>query len=56
MMEHQLSDSEITFKFSNKTDSGLTIGYVVELESDGDWTATLMKVHYLLQVDLVKLY
>ena len=27
-------DSEIAFKFSNKTDSGLTIGYVVELESD----------------------
>ena len=28
------TDSEIAFKFSNKTDSGLTIGYVVELESD----------------------
>ena len=28
------TDSEIHFKFSNKTDSGLTIGYVVELESD----------------------
>ena len=28
-------DSEVTFKFSNKTDSGLTIGYVVEMESDG---------------------
>ena len=28
------SDSEIAFKFSNKTDSGLTIGYTVELESD----------------------
>jgi hypothetical protein len=27
-------DSEIAFKFSNKTDSGLTIGYTVELESD----------------------
>jgi len=27
-------DSEIAFKFSNTTDSGLTIGYTVELESD----------------------
>jgi hypothetical protein len=27
-------DSEIAFKFSNKTDSGLTVGYTVELESD----------------------
>ena len=27
-------DSEIAFKFTNKTDSGLTIGYTVELESD----------------------
>jgi len=26
--------SEIAFKFSNKTDSGLTIGYVVEMDSD----------------------
>jgi len=29
-----VSDSEVAFKFSNKTDSGLTIGYTVELESD----------------------
>jgi len=28
------TDSEIAFKFSNKTDSGLTVGWVVELESD----------------------
>ena len=28
------SDSEIKFSFTNKTDSGLTVGYVVELESD----------------------
>jgi hypothetical protein len=28
------NDSEITFKFSNKTDSGLTIGMVTELQSD----------------------
>jgi len=28
------TDSEVAFKFSNKTDSGLTIGWVVELESD----------------------
>ena len=28
------TDGEIAFKFSNKTDSGLTIGYVVEVESD----------------------
>jgi len=27
-------DSEIKFSFTNKTDSGLTIGYVAELESD----------------------
>jgi outer membrane protein OmpU len=27
-------DSEIAFKFTNKTDSGLSIGYTVELESD----------------------
>ena len=27
-------DSEIAFNFSNKTDSGLTISYVVEMESD----------------------
>jgi len=27
--------SEIHFKFSNKTDSGLTVGYVVEMNSDG---------------------
>ena len=27
-------DSEIAFKFSNKTDSGLTISYTVEMESD----------------------
>jgi len=33
------SDSEIKFSFSNKTDSGLTIGYVVELQSDGGNTA-----------------
>jgi len=35
-----VADSEIAFKFSNKTDSGLSIGYVVELEADGDGTAT----------------
>jgi hypothetical protein len=28
------SDSEITFKFSNKTDSGLTVGMVTEFETD----------------------
>ena len=28
------TDSEIAFKFSNKTDSGLDIGWVVELETD----------------------
>jgi hypothetical protein len=33
------TDSEIHFKFSNKTDSGLTIGYVVEMLSDGANTA-----------------
>ena len=31
--------SEILFKFTNKTDSGLNIGYVVELESDDTDTA-----------------
>ena len=34
-----VTDSEIHFKFSNKTDSGLTIGYVVEMLSDGGNTA-----------------
>jgi len=29
------SDSEITFNFSNKTDSGLTIGMTTEMTSDG---------------------
>ena len=33
------NDSEIAFKFSNKTDSGLTIGMVTELESDDGDTA-----------------
>ena len=33
------TDSEVHFKFSNKTDSGLTIGYVVEMLSDGGDTA-----------------
>ena len=28
------TDSEITFKFSNKTDSGLTLGMVTELTTD----------------------
>jgi hypothetical protein len=32
-------DSEIKFSFSNKTDSGLTIGYVVEMFSDSGDTA-----------------
>jgi outer membrane protein OmpU len=38
------SDSEIAFKFSNKTDSGLTIGYTVELESDEGTVATTYSV------------
>jgi len=33
------TDGEIKFSFTNKTDSGLTIGYVVELESDDANTA-----------------
>jgi len=33
------ADSEIHFKFANKTDSGLTIGYVVEMFSDSGDTA-----------------
>jgi hypothetical protein len=33
------SDSEIKFSFSNKTDSGLTIGMATELYSDGGDTA-----------------
>ena len=33
------TDSEITFAFTNKTDSGLTIGYIVELGSDDTDTA-----------------
>ena len=35
------SDSEIAFKFTNKTDSGLTITAVSELEADGDGTSTM---------------
>jgi len=35
------TDSEIAFNFSNKTDSGLTIGYTAELEGDGDGTSTI---------------
>ena len=35
------SDSEIAFKFTNKTDSGLTITAVSELEADGDGTNTM---------------
>jgi len=34
-----VSDSEVVFKFSNKTSNGLTVGYVVELQSDGGNTA-----------------
>jgi len=33
------TDGEVHFKFSNKTDSGLTIGYVVEMFSDATDTA-----------------
>ena len=33
------SDSEVVFKFSNKTDSGLTVGYVVEMDAEGGATA-----------------
>ena len=32
------SDSEIAFKFTNKTDSGLDLGLTVEMYSDGDET------------------
>jgi outer membrane protein OmpU len=35
------SDSEIKFTFTNKTDSGLTITAVSELEADGDGTSTM---------------
>jgi len=35
------TDSEIKFTFTNKTDSGLTITAVSELEADGDGTATM---------------
>jgi len=34
------SDSEIKFSFTNKTDSGLTITAVTELEADGDATTS----------------
>jgi polyisoprenoid-binding protein YceI len=33
------TDGEVTFKFSNKTDSGLTISHEVQLMSDGGDTA-----------------
>jgi hypothetical protein len=36
-----VADSEIKMVFTNKTDSGLTVAYTVELESDGDGTATM---------------
>ena len=39
MMEQLWYRSEIKFSFTNKTDSGLTIGYTVELDSDAADTA-----------------
>ena len=33
-------DSKIIFNFYNKTDTGLTIGYIVELESDATKSAS----------------
>jgi len=33
------SDSEVVFKFSNKTDSGYTVGYTVEMDAEGGATA-----------------
>tara|TARA_B100000886_G_scaffold124804_1_gene84090 strand:+ start:496 stop:852 length:357 start_codon:yes stop_codon:yes gene_type:complete len=36
-----VSDSEIALKFTNKTDSGLTITAVSELETDGDDISTM---------------
>ena len=32
---YMATDSEVHLKFSNKTDSGLTLGYTVELDTDG---------------------
>jgi len=49
------SDSEIAFKFSNKTDSGLTVVMLLNYNQTVV-TQRLMRVHFLSQVDLVKLY
>ena len=35
---YMATDSEVHLKFSNKTDSGLTLGYTVELDTDGGTT------------------
>ena len=35
---YMATDSEVHLKFSNKTDSGLTLGYTVELDTDGGST------------------
>lgn len=41
------NDSEIKFTFTNKTDSGLTVTAVSELEADGDDGTTTMDEHSL---------
>ncbi|MDB2478992.1 porin [Alphaproteobacteria bacterium] len=41
------TDADIKFNFSNKTDSGLTVGYYAEMNSDGADDATSIEESYL---------
>ena len=41
------TDADIKFKFSNKTDSGLTVGYYAEMNSDGADDAASIEESYL---------
>ena len=53
-------DSDMQIKFSNKTDSGLTLDMLVDFDTDrttdNDHFKLMMKLHYQFQVALVKLY
>ena len=41
------TDSDIKFKFDNKTDSGLTVGYYAEMNADGSDDSTSIEESYL---------
>ena len=41
------TDADIKFKFSNKTDSGLTVGYYAEMNSDGEDDDASIEESYL---------